>query len=374
MAAIRRRAGNVELPSRPIALFNEMRIGIFCTNNYPYPLPEGIIYANQMVAGVLADTLAEMGEEIILFAPEGSKTRARLETFGMKPYSDPAINSRYPDSYFYEHLMVSKIFCYARKYHLDLVHAHLRPFSVVPYAAVSGVTTLITVHDPLSYPAYKALPLANEFKNIYYAALSEAHRKVRLNLPWAGVVYNGVDLRQWRFSGAKGTYLCFVGRLMPQKGADIAVWSALEAGLPLKIAGTIYDEDQKYFSEKIKPYLGSQIEYLGALGQRDIEKLYQGARALLMPIRWEEPFGLVMVEAMACGAPVIAFSRGAVPEIILDGETGFVVDNQKSMVRAIEKVGKINRRRCRRQVEENFSAAGMAAGYLELYRRIENGV
>ncbi|MBU0708706.1 glycosyltransferase family 4 protein [Patescibacteria group bacterium] len=349
-----------------------MRIGIFCTNNYVYPLPEGVIYANQAVAGMLADALAEKGEDVTLFAPEGSYTKAKLVTFGMKPYSDSTVHSKYSDSYFYEHVMVAEIFRYALKNRLDIVHAHLRPFSVIPMAAVSGAQTLLTIHDNLYYPAYESLSLSYKFKNIQYAALSEAHQKTRLGAPWAGVVHNGIDLKKWQFNQSRGECLCFVGRLMPDKGVDVAVRVALKMGLPLKIAGSIYDEDKDFFETRIKPNLSEQIEYLGSVGPKEVERLYRSALALLMPIKWEEPFGLVMIEAMACGTPVIAFPRGAIPEIVVDGKTGYVVKDEKSMVSAVKKIGTINRRKCREWVEEKFSVERMASEYLGLYRKVLN--
>ncbi|MBU1111113.1 glycosyltransferase family 4 protein [Patescibacteria group bacterium] len=356
-----------------------MRIGIFCTNNFTYPLPEGVIYANQSVAGALADALAERGEDVTLFAPEGSITKAKLINFGMKPYSDSTVHSKYSDSYFYEHIMVAKIFRYALKNKLDIIHAHLRPFSVIPAAAVSGVKTLLTIHDNLYYPAYESLSLSYEFKNIQYVALSEAHRRTRTDAPWAGVVHNGIDLEKWRYNQGRGEcpecsgcsgYLCFVGRLMPDKGVDVAVRVALQTGLPLKIAGSIYNEDKEFYETKVKPNLSEQIEYLGSIGPKEVEKLYRGALALLMPISWEEPFGLVMIEAMACGTPVIAFNRGSVPEIVVDGKIGFIVKNEKLMVSAVKKIGTINRSKCREWVEEKFSVERMAENYLGLYSKL----
>lgn len=350
-----------------------MKVGIFCTNNYTYPLPEGVIYANQMVAGTLADALAEKVEDVTLFAPEGSKTKARLITFGMKPYSDPEVSSKYPEgSYFYEHIMVAKVFRYAAENNLNIVHAHLRPFSVIPYAALSDQKTILTIHDPLYFPAYKALPLAYEFKNIYYVALSKAHQETKLDMPWVGVVHNGVNLSSWRFEAEEGEYLFFSGRLMPEKGVDIAVRVAMEADLPLKIAGSVYGTDRDFFTKEVRPYLGDKIEYLGSLGPEEVKKLYQGALATLIPITWEEPFGLVMIESMACGTPVIAFRRSSVPEIVVDGKTGYIVKDEREMVEAVGKINRISREECRVHVEKHFSVDRMAEDYLELYKKVVN--
>lgn len=346
-----------------------MKVGIFCTNNYTYPLPEGVIYANQVVAGTLADRLAREGVEVVLFAPEGSRTEAELVTFGMAPYSDPDVQAQYPEgSYFYEHLMVARSFRYAEEENVDVIHAHLRPFSVIPMAAVSRKQTLLTVHDPLYFPAYEALPLAADFRNISYVALSEAHQRTRVNLNWQAVVYNGIDLESWGYQPAAGDYLCFVGRLMPEKGVDVAVEVALKAGIPLKIAGSLYDSDKDFFEEKISPCLGNGVEYLGSLSPDDVMQLYQGARGLLMPIKWEEPFGLVMIEAMACGTPVVAFDRGSVSEVVKDGSTGYIVDSSEEMVKAVNRLPDINRSECREWVKKRFSIDRMAKDYLELYR------
>ncbi|MCL5432389.1 MAG: glycosyltransferase [Patescibacteria group bacterium] len=353
-------------------------IGIYCTNNHVYPVPDGLIYANLTVAGELADTLADLGADVTFFAPAGSQTRAKLVTFDMEPFDSPAVHSRYPDkdaSYRYEDVMLAKIFNFARENNLSLLHTHCRPFSIVNQAASHPqLPVLATVHDPLTAPAYKILPLYNQFSNLHWSSLSLVQRWPYPDLSWAGNVGNGVDPDFWTFSPAAGKYLLFVGRLTAEKGVDLAVQIAIKTGLPLKIAGSVYDVDQEFFVTKVKPFLNNQIEYLGPVPRRDLPALYGGALALLAPIRWPEPFGLVFVEALVCGTPVIAANLGSAAEVIVEGQTGFIVEpeNPDQLAAAVKKAAAINRQTCRDHVLKNFTLLQMAKNYLSVYEKIIN--
>jgi glycosyltransferase involved in cell wall biosynthesis len=348
-----------------------MKIGIYCTNNYSFPLMNGVIYANMDVAVTLANGLASLGEDITLFAPIGTETKAKLVTFDMLPFSNPKVITAYPheaSSYQYENLMMIKALNYMEENGFDVFQSHCRPFSVINFAPIKPkLPTVVTIHDPLSDSAYNILPLYQNFKNIHFISLSYAQRKTRPELTWAGNVYNGVDLKTFEFNPNRQNYLFISGRIMPEKGVDLAVQAALKAGLPLKIAGGFYPSLEPYFNEKIKPYLGKQIEYLGVLPKVEQIKYFQNAMAFLMPVRWSEPFGLVVIESMACGTPVIAWNRGAMPEIIEDGVSGYLVHSEDELVERIGDIDKLSRLKVRKRVEERFSVETMVRNYLDFY-------
>jgi glycosyltransferase involved in cell wall biosynthesis len=353
-----------------------MKIGIACTNALPIPVPPKEIYANQDIAGNLADELVARGHDVTLFAPEGSKTRARLVTFGMLPFSDPRIYGRYQDKRSfsdYEHLFMAKIYDYAEREHFEILHMHLRPLSVAPFAAMSDLPTLLTIHDPLTFPYFRMLELYNSFENINFVSVSLAQRQAIPQLRMCANVYNGIDLSKWKFNPEGGERFCHAGRIIQEKGAHRAMEMAHAMGFGLDIAGFVYDADRhdpaSYWNRKVKPLLHGDIT-LDYLPPEKLSAFYGKAKALLNTLEWEEPFGLVMIEAMACGTPVIAFDRGSVREVVRDGVTGFIVKDEAEMKEAIKNIGRIRREDCRRHVEENFSLGRMAEDYLRAYESI----
>jgi glycosyltransferase involved in cell wall biosynthesis len=183
------------------------------------------------------------------------------------------------------------------------------------------------------------------------------------------VVPNPIDIGEWPFEPSKQDYLLWMGRMSPDKGPHRAIAAAREAGTRLVLAGPVQPGQEQFFAEEVEPHLGSDgIEYVGEAGADDKRALYQGARAFLMPIRWQEPFGLVMVEALACGTPVIAFPEGSAPEVVEDGRTGFVVEDEHAMAAAVDRLGEIDPHDCRRSCEERFSVEAVVAGYEDVYR------
>lgn len=352
-----------------------MKIGIACTNALPIPVPRGEIYANQDLAGALADELARQGHDVTLFAPLGSVTRARLVTFDMPAFSEPRVYRQYQAGCSfsdYEHVFLAKVYRYAERAGFDLLHMHLRPLSVAPLAALSRVPSLLTIHDPLTFPYFKMLPLYNEFSQLGFVSISLSQRRALPELRCAANVYNGIDLKKWRFDPAGGEAFCWAGRVIREKAPHRALRLARDLGLRLQLAGFVYEGDrsnpESYFRREVEPLLGGG----NSLAYRDTAQLpafYGASRAFINPLDWEEPFGLVMVEAMACGTPVIAFDRGAVREIVADGLTGFVVRDEAEMREAIRNIGAIRRADCRRHVEERFSLPRMAADYLAAYQQ-----
>ncbi|NOQ68415.1 glycosyltransferase [Patescibacteria group bacterium] len=191
------------------------------------------------------------------------------------------------------------------------------------------------------------------------------------DLNYVATVYNGLDIKRFEFKKKHKNYLAFLGRFSFEKGVDTAVKVAAKSGEKIKIAGNIWGNG--FYNEKVEPHLKKgEIENVGLLGKDKLSDFLGGAKALLFPIRWEEPFGLVMIEAMACGVPVIAFNRGSVSEVVKHGKTGFIVENEEEMIEAIKNIDKIDREECRKHVEENFTVEKMVDGYENAYRKILN--
>jgi len=203
--------------------------------------------------------------------------------------------------------------------------------------------------------------------NQHYISISDAQRKPAPNLNYAATIYNGIDLGAFPFSGSHDDYLLFIGRLQPEKGLAEAVQIARMTGEKLLIIGPPVTGE--YWDKKIAPYLGDKIQYLGFVPREELFKYYQRAKVTLAPIQWEEPFGLILTESMACGAPVIAFARGSVPEIVVEGKTGFIIkdNNLEAMASAVKKIDEIKRIDCRRHIEENFSVQRMIDRYEEVF-------
>lgn len=359
-----------------------MRIAMFCSGRFTTPPPLKTIYAPLWITSVLADEMAKRGHKVTLFAAKGTKSKAEVETLGLLPLEDRKDIKKCVDVRkdriinFYEQIFISEIYRRAEKGEFELIHIH--PVEqAIGFAANSKVPTLFTLHDPVScwrkfaYSAYK-----KSASNIYFVSISDSQRASLKGLNHIATIYNGIDITKYPFGKKAGKYLFLASRIVPQKGFDIAIKAAKKAGLPLVIAGEILD--QKYWQKKIKPSLGKKISYAGIIPPSILPRFYKNAKAFIFPLQWEEPFGLVMIEAMACGTPVIAFDRGSVREVIENGKTGFIIPplNKKGepniggMVEAVKKIDTIDRIACRRRVEENFSLKRMSDEYEKIYAKI----
>jgi glycosyltransferase involved in cell wall biosynthesis len=229
-----------------------------------------------------------------------------------------------------------------------------------------------TLHGRLDLP--HLLPLYRQFSGVPLVSISDAQRApLEACRPcWAGTVYHGQPLERYPFSAEDRGYLAFLGRCSPEKQLDVAIEIARRVGLTLKIAAKVDDKDREYFDRVIAPQLDDPlIEFIGEIGDADKPAFLGGARALLFPIDWPEPFGLVMAEAMACGTPVVARPCGAVPEVVVHGRTGFVVDSLVELVEAVKRIDEIDRAECRRHVEARFSVARMTDDYEAVYGRLQ---
>jgi glycosyltransferase involved in cell wall biosynthesis len=229
-------------------------------------------------------------------------------------------------------------------------------------------TTHGRLDQPVIYPLYEAYTDNN------LVSVSNNQRRLFPGWNWQGTVYNGIGMNEFTFDRRGGDYLAFLGRISPEKGIEDAIAVSRLSGIPLKIAAKIDPMDRAYYEERVAPLLRDPLfEYVGEIGQQEKDTFLGRARALIFPVRWPEPFGLVMVEAMATGTPVIASRYGAVPEVVVDGRTGFICDTPEEMALAAMRVAELDRRCCREVVEKRFSAAAMADGYEAIYARLAGG-
>lgn len=318
----------------------------------------------------LTEGLIKKGYKILLFAPKGTRTSAQLIPVCSKPIAQYNIQ---PEAEASRRLRMElsiltnmQAELLRRKKEVGLVFNHTVNGGVFAgLEKILGVPVFHVVHLPL----YKEL--ADVFKkfNARLISISNSQRKPFPYLRYATTIYNGINLEEFPFRKKPKDYFIFSGKMRASKNPLSAIVAAKKTREKLILVGKI--NDRKYFEEKIKPLLfkAKNISYLGEVSFLKIKKLYSGARALLFPIRWEEPFGLVMIEAMACGTPVIAFNRASVPEVVKHGKTGFIVNSEKEMVMAMKKIDEIKREDCRTWVKKNFSAEKMINAYEKICRK-----
>jgi len=323
----------------------------------------------ERIVAYLCDALVEMGHEVTLFASAESRTRAKLVRM-----RDEAI--RLDKTVLKSHLAAHLAMMHevrARQDQFDVLHFHT---DVIHFPMFEDVAdrTLTTLHGRLDL---KDLPnIVMRWPDYPLASISNSQREPLVHANWAATVQHGLPMKQFRFSPApQGGYLAFLGRVSPEKGPIRAIEIARAAGIPLRIAAKVDPHDEAYFHRRVQPLLDDPlIDFIGEIGESDKSEFLGNALALLFPIDWPEPFGLVMIEAMACGTPVIAFNCGAVPEIVEDGVTGFVVQSPGEALGAIGRLKLLNRLRIRHTCERRFSAAAMAKRYLDVYARLVGGL
>jgi glycosyltransferase involved in cell wall biosynthesis len=311
----------------------------------------------------LTEELVALGHDVTLFASGDSKTRASLV-----PIIPRAIrlSKPRPDPFPAYAAQLDALADAAEKF--DIVHCHT-DWLHFPLLTRLGVPHLTTFHNRLDTPELP--PVIARFPDAPLVAISDHHRKPLPSANWLGTVYHGMPANTFAPSYQPGSYLAFLGRLTKEKGPETATALAREAGMPLRMAAKIPRSETRYYKERLQPLIdGDQIRLLGELNDTDKGKLLRGASALLFPIDWPEPFGLVMIEAMACGTPVIAFRCGSVPEIVEDGVTGFVVNDESEAVAAIRRLGELDRRRIRATFDQRFTARRMAQDYLQHYEKL----
>ena len=330
-------------------------------------VPPALYGGTERVVSWLTEELVALGQDVTLFASGDSVTSAKLQPIWPRALRlDGSV--RDPNAL---HMMMLE-HVYRRSREFDLMHFHLDyfPFSLMSRQPTPFITTL---HGRLDLAEHQ--PTFATFSSVPLVSISNAQRRPIPKANWIATVHHGLPEGALRPQSIRPSYLAFLGRISPEKRVDRAIDIARRCGIPLKIAAKVDRADQDYFDEAIRPLLGSTgVEFIGEIGDDRKSEFLSGAIALLAPIDWPEPFGLVMIEAMACGAPVIAFNRGSVPEIIEDGVTGFIVEDETSAVAAVREVASLSRSVIRRRFEERFTARRMAEDYIRVYRGQIDGV
>ena len=304
-----------------------------------------------------------LGHEVTLFASGDSVTSANLEP--MCPES-LRLCPTCQDSVAHHVVMAEKVA--QRHQEFDVIHSHT-DYILYPMARRFHTPTLTTLHGRLDIP--DLVPLYEEFREMPVVSISNAQRQPLPWLNWWGTVYHGLPKDLYRPNYKRGDYLAFLGRISPEKRPHKANEIAIRAGVPIKIAAKIAKDDREYFESAVKPLLKHPlVEFLGEIGDEEKEEFLGNALAMLFPIEWPEPFGIVMIEAMACGTPVIASSCGSVPEVLEEGVSGFLCQDMDDAVKAVLSAESFDRRACRKAFEERFTDTHMANRYLDIYRRL----
>jgi glycosyltransferase involved in cell wall biosynthesis len=311
-----------------------------------------------LVAGVV-EGLVERGHDVTLIGVGGSKPAGSL----VQTYDEPQFQLIGDELTAVVHAGEAlEVVRYMRP---DIVHDHTSAFALG--AASLDTPVVMTVHGPADGEAGRYLAAVGSYVRL--VSISHAQRATARALPWFGTVYNGLDLGDYPLSTRRGDAALFLGRMSPDKGAHLAIDVAQAAGRPIRLAGKCNEPaEQEYFAEQIEPRLGPDVEWLGELGNGDKQAALCAASCLLFPLQWDEPFGLVVVEALACGTPVLSLARGAIPELMSDGVTGFVREEPDELVPLFDKLGSIDPVACRRHVAERFTMRHTVLGYEQVYR------
>ncbi len=326
-------------------------------------VPPKLYGGTERVVSYLTEELVRLGHEVTLFASGDSETTARLVACcpsALRLYKECI------DPLAHHILMLDRVFRESSKF--DIVHFHC-DYLHFPLSRRLKVLNITTLHGRLDMP--DLVPLYREFTEMRVVSISNSQRTPLPWLNWQGTVYHGLPDGRFRFHPRPGKYLAFLGRICPEKGVDKAIEIARKSGIELRIAAKVDRVDEQYFQQVIRPMLDHPlVRYIGEICEDEKDEFLGNALALLAPVNWPEPFGISMIEAMACGTPVVGFSRGSVPEVVDDGESGFVVRDVDEAVAAIGKIGRFSRKKCRRVFERRFMASRMAKDYVRIYQRL----
>ncbi len=318
----------------------------------------------ELIVKLLTDELVRRGHEVTLFASGDSITAAKLKSVHQKALRlDPNIK----EPGIYEHMLLADV--YHQAHNFDVIHSHFG-YSALSYSTFSKTPTVHTLHGSFTPENEK---IFRRFAWQPFISISESQREPRLGMNYIHTVYNGIDTGVYSFQSepVQPAYLAFVGRISPEKGPVEAIKIARATGLPLKMAGKIDVVDKTFYREQVEPLIdGEQIQYLGEVTHEEKVQLLSGATLTLFPITWREPFGLVMIESMATGTPVLAMGLGAVPEVIAHGKTGFICHTIEKMIEMVPQAMKLDRHTCREYVVSRFSVETMTDEYERAYEMV----
>lgn len=326
-------------------------------------VPPKLYGGTERVVSYLTDELVRRGHDVTLFASGDSETFAKLVSICPRSVrTDPA--NRDP----YVYLIAQLGLVYDNASDFDLIHSHVDYFAF-PLTRYVRTPTVTTLHGRLDLPELQSIYRA--YPEVSLISISNSQRGPLPYCRWIATVHNGIPMEDFTLHNKRGDYLAFLGRIAPEKKIEVAIDVAMQTGMKLKIAAKIDKVDEEYYEQKIRDKLKHPlIEYIGEINQKEKDEFLGNAYALIFPIDWPEPFGLAMTEAMACGTPVIAMRRGSVPEIVIDGKTGFICDCTEDLVKAVEKIDSIDRAECRRHVDKYFSVKAMVDGYEAAYKKV----
>lgn len=326
-------------------------------------VPPKLYGGTERIVSYLTEELVRQGHEVTLFASGDSMTSARL--IPVCPES-LRLNPHVIDPLAHHTLLLEEVF--RRKHEFDMIHFHI-DYLHFPLSRRERVANVTTLHGRLDLP--DLVPLYRAFRDMPLISISDAQRRPLAGVNWRATVYHGMPEDCLLPGTGEGNYLAFLGRISPEKGLDEAIAIARRVGMPLKIAAKVDRADREYFERVIKGQLDHElIEYIGEIGYAEKNEFLGNAAALLFPIQWPEPFGIVMMEAMACGTPVIAYPRGSVPEIIEDGVNGFIAHDIEQAAVAVKRVSELDRKGCRERFEQRFTATRMAEDYIAVYEQL----
>jgi glycosyltransferase involved in cell wall biosynthesis len=371
-----------------------MRIALYISPAHCVPPESKSILAPWRLVSDIADGLVKRGHDVTLFSAKGSKTLAKVVDLGIEPFAykeGKEIEQKkfivYAGSI--EQRLASEMYKMAQDGTFDIINNHWVT-RILPFAPLTKIPSVFTLHDPLSdfildmYKAYKGIP------QISYISISNAQR-AGSDLPFAGTVYHGLPVGEFPFEEKSGDHLIIVGRIRKEKGITQAIEVAKRTNIQLLICGEYFPQYPQifaYWEKEVKPSIDNVlIFYKGLLAKDALNEQYKKSKAFIFPLQWEEPFGMVMIEAMACGTPVVAYNRGSVSEIVRDSVTGFIIDPDnedrpgkgswsikkqgiEGLIEAVKRIGEIDRRACRKHVEDNFSVEKMVLGYENVYKKI----
>ncbi|WLB54723.1 glycosyltransferase family 4 protein [Bradyrhizobium japonicum] len=326
-------------------------------------VPPKLYGGTERVIAWLVDELVELGHDVTLFASGDSKTKGKLHPVWPRALR---LGRRGADPNAACALLIEAIA--ERAADFDLIHSHV-DWLPLPVLSRTGVPFLTTMHGRLDLPGLS--DVIGAFPNAAFVSISDNQRRPLPDANWIANIQHGLPKDLFRPSYEGGSYLAFLGRLTADKGPEDAMRIARAAGIPLRIAAKIPRAETAYFKKKLEPNIdGEAVQLVGEVDEVRKQPFLAGAAALLFPINWPEPFGLVMIEAMACGTPVIAYRSGSVPEVIEDGVTGLIVDNEEQAIRAVNALGRLDRRVIRIRFEERFTSSRMAKEYEARYREL----